>query len=102
MPSPRGVYVGLSSTELATIRETALSRISSGDRTSLSGGGKSGTKNWRTDPADDLREVKWALDRMNGVRRATHTYFRSGGSSGVATVVANSRTTDSGTTTDVG
>lgn len=65
--SPTGIFVGLTQTELTTLRTDALSQISSGRRTSLSGGGKSGSKEWSMSAQDILREVVYA-EQQNGTR----------------------------------
>lgn len=63
MGSPTGVFTLLTPEELATMRASALSAISGGRRTSLSGGQKSGSKDWPTDPFDILAEVKYAMQK---------------------------------------
>lgn len=65
--SPTGIFTGLTQTELDTLRTDALSQISSGRRTSLSGGGKSGSKEWSMSAQDILREVVYA-EQQNGTR----------------------------------
>lgn len=69
---PSGIFTGLTQSELDAIRATALSQITSGRRTSISGGGKSGSKEWSMDVRDVLREVIYA-EQQNGTRppRAT-------------------------------
>lgn len=64
---PSGIFLGLTQAELDSIRETALSQITSGRRTSISGGGKSGSKEWSLDVRDVLREVIYA-EQQNGTR----------------------------------
>jgi len=60
MPSPTGVFVGLSTAELAALRASALARMLNGDFTALSGAQKSSSKEWKMDPAQVLLEVKMA------------------------------------------
>lgn len=69
MPAPDGTFVGLTQAELDELRASALSQISSGRRTSLSGGGKSGSKEWSMDASDILREVIYA-EQQSGTRPA--------------------------------
>lgn len=65
--SPTGIFVSLSQTELDALRVDALAQIQSGRRTSLSGGGKSGSKEWSMSAQDILREVVYA-EQQNGTR----------------------------------
>lgn len=67
MPAPSGIFTGLTQAELDALRTSALSQISSGRRTSISGGGKSGAKEWSMDAQDVLREVIYA-EQQNGTR----------------------------------
>jgi ATP-dependent DNA ligase len=60
MPSPSGIFQGLSAAELASLRATALSRIANGDFKQLSGAAKSSTKEEPMDPRQMLLEVKYA------------------------------------------
>jgi len=64
--SPLGIYVGLAQSELDEIRAAALERAKNGSRTSLSGGQKSGSKEW-VDPRETLAEVNYA-EQQNGTR----------------------------------
>lgn len=75
MPSPRGVFTLLSVDELAAMRASAISQIQSGRRTSLSGGAKSGSKEWPSDPFEILAEVKYAEQKLGIIpARVTKTY----------------------------
>lgn len=69
MASPSGIFVGLSQTELDALRASAISGITSGRRTSLSGGQKSGSKEWQMIPQQVLLEVIYA-ERASAVRAA--------------------------------
>lgn len=69
MPSRTGIFIGLTQVELAALRVSALARISSGDRTSISGGGKSGTKAYSMSAADVLSEIVIA-EQASGVKAA--------------------------------
>lgn len=62
--SPTGIYVGYTSVALDALEVGALARINSGSRTSLSGGAKSGSKEW-VDPNQVLVEVRYAR-QQNG------------------------------------
>lgn len=62
-----GIFVGLPQSELDALRASALAAITGGRRTSLSGGQKSGTKEWQMSPQDVLGEVKFA-EQQNGTR----------------------------------
>jgi len=75
MPSPSGIFLGLDQTELDEIRANALLQISSGRRTSLSGGQKSGSKEWSISAEQMLLEVIYA-EQQNGTRepRVTKVY----------------------------
>lgn len=76
MGSPSGIYVGLSQTQLDALRASALDGSINGRRIALSGGQKSGTKNYPETPHDILLEVIYA-ERRAGVRaaRVTKTYM---------------------------
>ncbi len=67
MPGPAGIFVSLSQAELDQLRADALSQISSGRRTSISGGGKSGSKEWSMSAEQILKEVIYA-EQQNGTR----------------------------------
>lgn len=75
MPSPSGIFTQLTDAELAAMRASALTAITSGRRTSLSGGAKSGSKEWQMTPQEILAEVKYA-EQKRGVlpQRVTKTY----------------------------
>jgi hypothetical protein len=76
--SPCGLFVGLSQVELDALRVSALAAITSGRRTSLSGGQKSGSKEWKMDPQQMLIEIRYA-ERQAGTipARVSKTYFDS-------------------------
>lgn len=65
--SPRGIYVGLSQSQLNELRTSAIARINSGERTAMSGGQKSGSKAWQLSPQDSLAEVIFA-EQQSGAR----------------------------------
>lgn len=62
---PTGILVGLPQAELDELRANALSGITGGRRTSLSGGAKSGSKEWQMSPQDMLVEIRYA-EQQNG------------------------------------
>lgn len=64
--SPLGLFVGLAQSELDELRESALTRIKSGERTAMSGGQKSGSKAWQMSPQEVLAEVRYA-EQQSGV-----------------------------------
>ncbi len=76
--SPSGIFVGLSQVELDALRTSALAGITSGRRTSLSGGQKSGSKEWKMDPQQMLLEIQYA-ERAAGTipARVTKTYMNT-------------------------
>lgn len=67
MPGPTGIFVGETQATLDEIRVDALAQITSGRRTSISGGGKSGSKEYSMSAQDILREVVYA-EQQNGTR----------------------------------
>jgi hypothetical protein len=69
MPSPLGIFVGLSQTQLDTLRASALARMASGERTSISGGGKSGSRQWQMSPEKVIFEVQYAERAAAGTGR---------------------------------
>lgn len=73
--SPTGILTDLTAVELDALEVLALARIGGGQRTSLSGGAKSGSKEYPMDPQDLLKEIKYAR-RMLGIlpARVTKTY----------------------------
>jgi len=73
MPSPTRIFKGLSLEELNALKATALARITSGDFTSLSGGGHSSSKAFAMSPQDILDEVQTELGVLSGKPRVTHT-----------------------------
>lgn len=73
--SPRRIFKGQTAVQLAAIIATALDRIANGDRTSVSGGGKSGSRNWPMPPDEVLFEAQWELSVLNGTQRPSRTYF---------------------------
>ena len=62
--------MGLTQTELDTFRSDAIARITNGERTSMSGGAKSGSKAWQMSPQDILFEVKYAEQMAGSTPRA--------------------------------
>jgi len=68
-------FVGLSQSEFNDLRSSALSQSTSGRRTALSGGQKSGSKEWTMSADEILREVIYA-EQQSGARapRITKTY----------------------------
>ena len=73
MASPTGAFVGLSTEELAALKASALSRIQSGETTSLSGAGKSKGKAWSMSAADVLKEIRFAeAMARGGVNNTSH------------------------------
>lgn len=62
--SPCGTFVGYTQAQLDIIKAAALARVNGGSRTSLSGGVKSGSKEW-TDAMNILNEVRFA-EQQNG------------------------------------
>lgn len=74
--SPSGIYTQLTDAELAVLRADALAAMTSGRRTSLSGGQKSGTKQWQMTPQDMLLEIQYALRQRGALpARVTKTYM---------------------------
>ena len=65
MPSPLGIFINLTAAERLALRTSAIERMTSGERTSLSGGGKSGSKAWQMSPQDTLFELDYAA-MING------------------------------------
>lgn len=63
--SPTGIFIYFSAAERAALRLSAIERLTSGERTSLSGGGKSGSKAWQMSPQDVLAELLYAA-QING------------------------------------
>lgn len=60
MASPAGIFRSLTTTQLAALETSALERITNGERTSMSGVGKSGSKQWQMSPEQVLIEVAFA------------------------------------------
>lgn len=73
--SPRRIFRNLTAVQLQTLIDNALDRIANGDRTSVSGGGKSGSKNWAMSPEDILFEANAELAIINGTAKPSRTYF---------------------------
>ena len=65
--SPQGLFVGLPQSELDSLRAAAIAAITGGQRTSLSGGQKSGSKEYKMSPQDVLAEVNYA-EQQNGIK----------------------------------
>lgn len=73
MGSPLGIFTDLSIEELQALKASAISRMVSGETTSLSGAGKSKGKQWSMSAADVLKEVNFAIAQLSGgVIRKTH------------------------------
>lgn len=66
--SPSGIFVGLSTQELAELKASALRAITSGQWTSITGGQKTGSKQYQMRPQDVLEEVKFA-EQSAGIGR---------------------------------
>lgn len=64
MPSPSGIFVGMTSADILVIRTAALARITDGDFTQLSGAQKSSSKTYEMKPQDVLRECNYALTQL--------------------------------------
>jgi hypothetical protein len=75
MASPRGIFRNLNAVQLQAKIDAALLRIENGDRTSVSGGGKSGSKNYPMSPDEILFEAQYSLDKLNGTSKPSRTYF---------------------------
>ncbi len=67
--SPCGIFVGYDQSVLDELKANALLAITSGRRTSLSGGAKSGSKEWKMDPQQMLVEIRYA-EQQNGTLQA--------------------------------
>lgn len=70
MPSPLGIFINNTQAERDAYRVKALARLANGERTSLSGGGKSGSKAWPMSPQDTIFELDYADRIVNGPPRA--------------------------------
>ncbi len=79
MPSPSGIFAGLSLVELQELRADLILRITQGDRTSLSGAAKSSSKNWAMDPQDALVEVNYSIGILTGTGPNRQTTFNNSG-----------------------
>lgn len=58
--SPLGLYINFTAAERAALRASAIDRMTNGERTSLSGGGKSGSKAWQMTPEEVIFELNYA------------------------------------------
>lgn len=67
--SPQGIFISNTQAERDAYRAAALLRLVNGERTSLSGGGKSGSRNWPTSPQDILFELDYADRIASGIPR---------------------------------
>ncbi len=74
-----GIYVGKSATDLLELIRVAEDRIANGDRTALSGAGKSSQKSFSLSAADMLREARFAYDRLAGTGLPNRTHFNASG-----------------------
>lgn len=63
--SPTGIFNYFTAAERAALRQSAIDRLTSGERTSLSGGGKSGSKAWQMSPQEVLFELAYSA-MING------------------------------------
>jgi len=71
-----GIFSSLTADELAALKANALAAITSGRRTSISGGAKSGSKEWQMSPMEILREVKYAEQKLGLIpQRVAKTYM---------------------------
>jgi len=77
--SPLGIFVGLSLDELQALKTSAISRVTSGETTSLSGAGKSKGKQWSMPAADVLKEVNYAIGLLTGDSTIRQTHFNVSG-----------------------
>lgn len=74
--SPCGIFTLYSAEELAELLIVATAALSGGRRTSLSGGAKSGTKQWDMTPQQMLVEIKYAMRQKRIIpARVTKTYM---------------------------
>lgn len=67
--SPTGIFISLTQAQRDTIKAAAIERLTSGERTSLSGGGKSGSRQWQMSPQETLFEIDYANLIVSGVPR---------------------------------
>lgn len=67
--SPQGIFTGLPQIELDSLRANALAVITGGRWANVSGGAKSGSRDYGMSPQDILAEVKFA-EQQNGTRPA--------------------------------
>lgn len=75
MPSPTGIFTSFTASELLVLKANALAAITGGRRTSLSGGAKSGSKEWQMTPQEVLLEVKYAQQQLGIIAgRVSKTY----------------------------
>lgn len=75
MAAPKGIFVGDSMEELQAELVLAKERARSGDRTALSGAGKSSSRSFSLSAEDYLREVRYALGLLQGTGLARRTVF---------------------------
>jgi len=73
--SPSGIFLGLDSTDLATLKAAALQRIANGDFVSMSGGGKSHASKWELPPQHILLEVQYAINAANRTPRVGRVVY---------------------------
>ena len=73
MPSPQRIFKGLTLEQLNELKTTALSRITNGDFTALSGNGHSSSKQYAMSPQEILDEVNTEIDVLSGNPRVTRT-----------------------------
>lgn len=73
--SPSGIFLGLDSEDLATLKAAALQRIANGDFVSMSGGGKSHASKWELPPQHILLEVQYAINAAAGTPRVSRVVY---------------------------
>lgn len=62
--SPFGIFTGQTAEQLNALEAGAIARMNGGERTSLSGGQKSGSKAYQMSPQQVLIEVKYARRKL--------------------------------------
>lgn len=71
--SPSGIFVGSSQAELDALRAAALEAIRTGQWTTVTGGQKTGSKEYQN-PKETLIEVRYAEQQQAGRGRAQKVY----------------------------
>lgn len=67
--SPSGLFLSMTQAQRDTLRVAVMDRLTNGERTSLSGGGKSGSRAWPYPPDQMLFELNYADRIINGPPR---------------------------------